>query len=253
MEIFRSKVCIMKSWIKIIAIFVSLFFVPLAHAASFPSWSSWHYSTPSLVQISGENMEIKLKNQSLSMNNNLNMQRGEKLSILLSFNVGKYSTFAGYKVFLNNESVREKQLVGQGNIYLNISAPENSNYKITLYFYVIQGSLNIHLSNGKIVAVPNSWDEGLLISGIGITTVFGVLGLLSVIMYGMKFGEKKEKNEEEVNKEVQVKKEENTPDEIIAITAAIEAYMHGKKFKILSVEPSPWKYYGRMNVTRRLK
>ncbi len=42
-------------------------------------------------------------------------------------------------------------------------------------------------------------------------------------------------------------------DEILAITAAISEYLKGKKFKIINVKPSPWKYYGRIASMRRLK
>ncbi len=38
----------------------------------------------------------------------------------------------------------------------------------------------------------------------------------------------------------------NNDEELIAIMAAIQEYMKGKKFRIISVKPSPWKYYGRM-------
>ncbi len=44
-----------------------------------------------------------------------------------------------------------------------------------------------------------------------------------------------------------------TEEELLAITAAIQEYLKGRKFRIINVKPSPWKYYGRMNVMRRLK
>ncbi len=44
---------------------------------------------------------------------------------------------------------------------------------------------------------------------------------------------------------------ELSEEEILAIMAAIREYMRGKKFRIISVKPSPWKYYGRMMGMRR--
>ena len=40
-------------------------------------------------------------------------------------------------------------------------------------------------------------------------------------------------------------------EEILAITAAIEEYLRGRRIRIISVKPSPWKYYGRMAIMRR--
>ena len=42
-------------------------------------------------------------------------------------------------------------------------------------------------------------------------------------------------------------------EELIAVTAAIEEYLKGRKFRIIEVKPSPWKYYGRMRIMRRLR
>ncbi len=40
---------------------------------------------------------------------------------------------------------------------------------------------------------------------------------------------------------------------IAAIAGALSMYLRGKKFKIISVKPSPWKYYGRMQMMRRFR
>ncbi len=40
-------------------------------------------------------------------------------------------------------------------------------------------------------------------------------------------------------------------EELAAITAALHQYLNGKKFRIISVNPSPWKYYGRIMSMRR--
>ena len=42
-------------------------------------------------------------------------------------------------------------------------------------------------------------------------------------------------------------------EELIAITAAISEYLKGRKFRIIDVRPSPWKYYGRIAIMRRSK
>jgi len=236
--------------LKIAALFVFISLLPIAQGAEFPAWNSWHYSNSNIVKEEGNALKINMENESLSMSTVLNLTRGEKFSVFLNYKLG-YVTMAGYRVFLNGEQIEEKELKGEGLLFINFSAPEDSNYEITLYFFVIQGTMNLSLSKGKIVAVPNGWNEGLFLSGIGITTVFGVLGLLSVVMYGMKGIKEKAKEEEVENMEMV--EQGPTPEEIIAITAAIDAYMHGKKFKIISVKPSPWKYYGRMSVMRRLK
>ena len=47
---------------------------------------------------------------------------------------------------------------------------------------------------------------------------------------------------------------ENVDKKTVAIiTAAVLRYLGGKKFRIISVEPSPWKYYGRLRMMRRLR
>jgi len=47
---------------------------------------------------------------------------------------------------------------------------------------------------------------------------------------------------------------QNVDEEIIAaIAGALSMYLGGKKFKIISVKPSPWKYYGRMQMMRRFR
>ncbi len=241
----------MKNGMKIVVLFLFISLLPIAQGAEFPAWNSWEYSNPNIVKEEGNALKINMKNESLSMSTVLNLTRGEKFSVFLEYTTGEYVTMAGYRAFLNGEQIGEGKMEKSGGYFINITAPEDSSYEITIYFFVIQGTLNITLSGVKIIEAPNGWSEGLYISGIGITTVFGVLGLLSIVMYGMK-GIKEEEKEEEV-KNMEMIEKGPTPEEIIAITAAIDAYMHGKKFKIISVKPSPWKYYGRMSMMRRLK
>ncbi len=240
----------MKIGLKIAVLFVFISLLPIAQGAEFTAWSSWEYSNTNIIKVEENALKINMKNESLSMSAVLNLTRGEKFSVFLEYTTGEYVTMAGYRVFLNGEQVGEGEMEKSGGYFINITVSEDSSYEITLYFFVIQGTLNITLSRGKIVAVPNDWTAGLYLSGIGITTVFGVLGLLSIVMYGMK-GIKEEAKEEV--EDMKIAEEGPTPEEIIAITAAIDSYMHGKKFKIISVKPSPWKYYGRMSIMRRLK
>ncbi len=40
---------------------------------------------------------------------------------------------------------------------------------------------------------------------------------------------------------------------IAVITATLSHYLGGKKFKMISVKPSPWKYYGRLKMMRRYR
>jgi Na+-transporting methylmalonyl-CoA/oxaloacetate decarboxylase gamma subunit len=237
---------------------IALLFVPAAYAAAFPAWSEWEVSNGNYVVVEGDAMLVNFSNDSLQISATIeNLEKGDRISIPFQYNVSENAVIAGFRVLINGEESISRELIYSGEGYINITVPEDTEkMRMTIMFYVVQGSIHLSLYEGRIISPPKGWESGLLISGVGITVVFLVLGILSAVMYGFEFiekgSEKEEKKEEEPMMSVE-KAASISPEDIVAIAAAIQEYLKGRKVRIISVKPSPWKYYGRMMNMRRWK
>ncbi len=242
---------------RIVPLILILLFVPAVQAAQFSPWNNWTFSNANYVRIEGGNLLVNFSNDSLQMASTVHgMEKGDKISIHLQYTVSELAVIAGFRVIVNGEELENRELISSGSAYINITAPEDmKSVDIVIVLYVVQGTFTATVFPGEIISPPKGLDSGLLISGVGITVVFIVLGLLSAIMYGFGVIERGEEEveKEEVKEMESMKQEGIPPEDLVAITAAIQEYMKGKRFRIISVKPSPWKHYGRLVNMRRWK
>jgi|Deesub1362A_J573_1020465.scaffolds.fasta_scaffold09393_3 sodium pump decarboxylase gamma subunit len=103
--------------------------------------------------------------------------------------------------------------------------------------------------------------DGVQVAIVGISMVFFVLGILASVIWliGLVFREAEVEKPKKVLVPVASPRETVTgkrvdPETVVAITAAISAYLGGRKFRIVSVQParmSPWKEAGLLRLMRR--
>ncbi len=238
----------------IVPLVIAILLAPLAMGSGFPEWSRWEFSDMSKIQIDDGVLRIHISNESLEARAVFGgIEKGDRISMRLEYHASKLSVVSGLRVEVDGGEGSRMDLIDSGVRYINITCTRGGDLGVSLVFYVVQGSLWVNVSSGKIVSPPRGVESGLLISGVGITTVFIVLGLLSGVMYA--FGalerEEREEKEEEVKDVANAHVNGIPPEDLVAIMAAIQEYMKGRKFRIISVKPSPWKYYGRLVSMRR--
>jgi len=250
-----------------------LFLLPYSTASStyLPSYQHWNFS--------GENFTTQLLNSSLmlSLQNGVAMistkllqdlKKGMEGNLNISVKISPETIIAGLKILVGNDTIMEKRVTKSGRYSLDFHMLKD--YKkgenFTIVVYNIGGSITLTISPIDFKVPKGGAGEGLLLSGIGISVVFLVLGILAAIMYALKYlvkeeislsqpsqsKEKGEKVEKEEKREIG-KEEGIDRDTVAAIMGALSLYFRGRKFKIISIKPSPWKYYGRLKNMRRWK
>lgn len=218
--------------------------------------SGWTFSNENYVLESGKNITIKFSNDTFRMSREIhNLAKGDRISLDFEYNVSFMTAFAGYRILINGQEKRSSKLSSEGREEITIPLERDMDViNITLMFFAIQGQIMIIVGDVNVQEPPNGIDSGLLISGIGITVVFTVLGILSLTMYVLGFFEKMQVESEEKQEILEEGLNMSpTREEMVAIMAAIQEYMKGKRFRVISVKPSPWKYYGRIMNMRRWK
>ncbi len=236
----------------------------------FPAYSQWQFSyeatnatfetVNAVTTLYVENGVAKLSTLTLE-----NLTKGFKVILNLTVSLSPESVMAGLRVFVNDEIIFHKIFEEGGNysveFFMINNYPAGSNF--TLSFYDIGGKLKVQMQPLKIQVPGGGLSEGLLLTGIGITVVFAVLSILAVIMYFLKpgiLGERREKKEVTAARKERpaairkplIREEKEVDEEIVAaITGALSLYLGGKKFRIINVKASPWKYYGRLKQMRR--
>ena len=103
--------------------------------------------------------------------------------------------------------------------------------------------------------------DGVHVAMVGISMVFFVLGVLAFVIWliGLAFREAEVERPKKVLVPVAPPRETVAgkrvdPEVVAAITGAISAYLGGRKFRIVSVQParmSPWKEAGLLRLMRR--
>lgn len=246
-------------------LFTFLLLSPFAIATGnyLPSYDSWDFESNadnSTYEVRDSQANIFLENGVISISTYLlkDIKKGTFFRLNVSWNISVCSVMAGIKVMINNDTLLEKSISGKNEELLEITALRD--YKkgasFVIIFYNLGGSMHLNLKPIKVEIPKNDITTGLFLSGIGISVVFIVLGILAAIIYIMKYiMAPKKKESERGETTVKEKKEKKEIDEetVAAITGALSLYLGGKKFRIVSVKPSPWKYYGRLKSLRRWK
>jgi len=218
-----------------------------AGAIPYEEWS-FHYSGDWGNISYGDGARVVIDNGAAYLNSSLGeVQEDAIISLNISVEVSPESVSSGIKIVLSNQTVVDEKLVS-GEYSINFHSTGSGDILIILYDY--GGNMSVHLSPLHIRIPESGLSVGLSLSVVGITIVFLVLGILAGVMYLLK-----PRVEESVERENEIVEEvsEMDPELVAAITAAISAYLGEKRFKIISVKPSPWKYYGRYRMMRRLK
>ncbi len=255
----------------------AILFISFAYSSGqyFPAYSQWQFSyeatnatfetVDSVSTLYVENGVAKLSTLTLE-----NLTKGFKAILNLTVSLSPESVISGLRVLVNGEVIFHKIFEESGNYSIVFFIIDNyqAGSNFTLSFYDIGGKLRVEMEPMRIQVPSEGLSEGLLLTGIGITVVFAVLSILAVIMYLLKpgiFGGSKERKEKKgvtnIRKEKEVvattrsiSGEKEVDEEIVAaITGALSLYLGGRKFRIISVKASPWKYYGRLKQMRRWK
>ncbi|NPA74466.1 MAG: OadG family protein [Euryarchaeota archaeon] len=243
----------------VVPIIIFVFVSSLASGTSpyLPPYTDWQFSyEASNATFAPEKAEIYVNNGYANLSASLlkSIDEGMHFTLNLSAEVSPAAIETGVILILNGHQVL-KQKLDSGKNTLSFFATENypKGTDITLIVYCYGANVHLTLSPAVIQKPRGGIDEGLLLTGVGITVVFTVLSILAGVMYTLKIITSKKEKEAKKLAVKNVDKSEISPEVLAAITAALEAYMHGKKFKIISVKPSVWKLYGRMNMMRRGK
>ncbi len=251
-----------------IVLFLLLFFVGTVYAQIPSDYSRWNFSYTGEYghfTACNESADIVLTNGTGYMTTTLveSISPGDIIILNLTYNLSPYTVFAGIKIIVGNEVAYNKQFE---NIASSVVAEfhvskdhlKGEVFRIMLYSY--GGNSTFTIEKLSVIVPKSGFSEGLLLSGMGITMVFFVLSILAAVMYlntkiiskeESQTAAKKQEKQAVVSKPHNIKKETVSEEEIAIITAAINAYMVGKKFRIISVKKSPWKYYGRLAMLRR--
>ncbi len=233
-----------------------------------PALDYWNFSynadNARYVLEDGGNMSVEIENGVAYLTTELynltkNLEKGMHITMNISVEVSPLSISSGMKIIIGKDVMIEKELhTGNETIEFYAMRTYNNTENFTIVLYSYGGKMKILIENIQIEKPQGGMGEGLILTGIGITVVFLVLGILAAVMYLLKPSAKEKKKEapKEIieKKEARVDKNKEVDEEVVAaITGALSLYLGGKKFKIISVKPSPWKYYGRLKNMRRLK
>ncbi len=187
-------------------------------------------------------------------------EEGARVSVNVQTYISPSTLMSGMKIIIGNDTVFKSVLTdGNKTVEFYLLKNYNATERFAVIFYDFGGSMDVKMSPIHVEKSRNSLNEGFLLSGIGMGVVFSVLGILAVVMYSFaRFMGDEEKNnkDEKPSKKVDTSSrsvEEMDEEVIAAITGAISLYLGGRRFRIISVKPSPWKYYGRMAGMRRLR
>ncbi len=173
--------------------------------------------------------------------------KGTRISMKIISTISPQTIDSGIKIIIGKDEVFKSTLSsGKYDIhfYLKNTYTKKENFTVLLYNY--GGEIKVEIENIQSTSSTNGFGEGLILTGIGISVVFMVLSILATTMYALKHTAKKS-----VEIEKQKNRKDEDSDEIIAvIAAAISICMNGREFRIISVEPSPWKLQGRLKNMR---
>jgi len=252
-------------------LFVILLFSPFAIASGnyLPSYNSWHFESDadnSTHEVRDSQAKIFLENGVISISAYLlkDIKKGTAFKLNVSWDISPTSVMAGIKVMMNDDTLLEKTISEKNEKSFEIFALKDykKGARFVIIFYNLGGSMHLDLEPIKVEIPKSDMNSGVILAVVGISVVFMVLGILAAVMYVMKYtAEPSKKKPSEKGKEVPIKKdivekkEKKEVDEetVAAITGALSLYLGGKKFRIISVKPSPWKYYGRLKSLRRWK
>ncbi len=239
-------------------IFAILIFSTYANSSSqvVPPYNEWLFAANADYSNHTFNdtwVSIKLKNGMIILQTNLksSIKSGTEIQLRVVGDASPSSVYAGLKVIVNNDTLLDRKISHCDTTYRFYALRDyHTGDHIKILVYDIGGNMTIHLNKLIFEFSKGGISNGVFLAGIGITVVFTVLGILALIMYLQKYFVKPR----DMTVDGEKGKTKNKEDEIIAaIAAAIRMYLEGKRFKIISVKPSPWKHYGRIARMRRLK
>jgi len=252
----------------VLAVISLLFLLPsFSVAATPPSWKFTYEADDATFYFSQDLMNVYIDNGVAYLTTQVfnlteKLETGMRITINVTADVSPFTVSSGIKIIIGEDVMVDKKLYSGNHTFQFYSLRTyNSTDKFIIVLYSYGGEMRVTLDALPYIEKPRGGvNEGLFLTGIGISVVFLVLGILAVVMYLLKPSVKKEKKvvkkpEKVVKKGMVVKKEveEREVDEevVAAITGALSLYLGGKKFRIISVKPSPWKYYGRLKNMRR--
>ena len=248
----------MKYLLPIFTVFI-LFGSALA-MASLPSYGDWRFTyNADSASFSFQNSTalVTVVNGIAYLKTNLSepIEKGSRITLNLSVQASTMSIDQGIKIILGGDVLLDSKLKnGKQSFQFYALCTYNASDTLTLILYDFGGKLSVKLQPFYIEKVKGGLNEGLLLTGVGITVVFVVLSILASVMYLLKPKNKEEKKKlKEVKKMMTIKEQEVDSEVIAAIVGALNLYLGGKKFKIINVKPSLWKYYGRLKMMRRWK
>jgi Na+-transporting methylmalonyl-CoA/oxaloacetate decarboxylase gamma subunit len=245
-----------------------LFAVSNVNSASTPSWHFTYEAENANFTTSQDIMRVRVVNGIAYLTTDISnltekLETGMRITVNITVEVSPLVVNSGIKIIIGEDVMIDKKLYS-GNYTLQFYSLHtyNSTDKFIIVLYSYGGEMDIAMETHPYIEKPRGGvNEGLFLTGVGISVVFLVLGILAVVMYLLKPSEKMKKKTVEkpvVKKGVDVKEkklmEREVDEEVVAaITGALSLYLGGRKFRIISVKPSPWKYYGRLKNMRRLK
>ncbi len=248
----------MKYLIPIFTVFILLGnTMAMASLPSYRDWSFTYNADSASFSMQNSNALIIIVNGIAYLSTNLSepIEKGTRITLNLSAQADAMSIDYGMKIVIGGDVLLDSKLKnGAQSFQFYAMRTYNASEKLTIIFYNFGGKLDVKLEPLYIEKVKGGIDEGLILTGVGIPVVFVVLSILAAVMYFLKPRKKEEKKEIKEEKKMITMKEQEVDSEVIAaIAGALTLYLGGKKFKIISVKPSPWKYYGRLRMLRRWK
>ncbi len=256
---------------RILVTLILLIFLSAANGSSMaPAQIPWEFrynADNATLSFSDGIVELYVKNGAAYLSCNVSaltdsLDKGMRIVINLTADISLESVNAGVKVVLGNDTMIQKPLEsGEATLEFYTLHDYNSTDKLTIVLYDYGGNMQVSIYDVYVEKPRGGLDEGVMLTIVGISVVFMVLGILAAVMYLLKprIKIKKEKEKPVPKEKKEEKKEQKKPEEgvdkevIAAITGALSIYLGGKKFRIISVKPSPWKYYGRLKMMRRWK
>ena len=183
------------------------------------------------------------------------VMEGMRVSLNISVDRAASTITSGLEIIIGNGIVEKKDTsTGQYSLSFYLMKNYNSGTPIMIVIYSYGGNCTVTLNSFHFEIQKGGITEGLFLTGMGITVVFAVLGLLAGVMYVLKSKTHKNNAEEKMMmNDINIEKKKIDDETLTAITAVLNMYLQGKKFRIINVKSSPWKYYGRINIMRRLK
>ncbi len=251
-------------------VLIPILLIPLVSASdlSVPPYDSWYFEAQGENTFSVENStaHLLLKNGVATLYTYLpgHIKKGTIFILNITVSLSPATVVSGIKVMMGNDTLLNEKLSEDRRKYsLQIFALKDyeKGAKFSIIIYNLGGEISAVLAPVRLEIPRGGIETGLLLTGVGISTVFLVLGILAAVMYLMKprerrreKGEKEKIKKREVRKEVIASQKSEVDEETVAaIAGALSLYLGGKKFRIVSVKPSPWKYYGRLKALRRWK